>query len=38
VAKIATGAAVQVPLFINPGDLVKLDVRVGGQYIERVQK
>jgi elongation factor P len=37
-AKIQTGAIIQVPLFINPGDWVKLDTRVGGQYIERVQK
>lgn len=37
-AKIATGATIQVPLFINVGDCVKLDTRVGGQYIERVQK
>jgi len=37
-AKIQTGATIQVPLFINPGDWVKLDTRVGGQYIERVQK
>lgn len=37
-ATIATGATIQVPLFINPGDWVKLDTRAGGQYIERVQK
>ena len=36
-AKIDTGANVQVPLFINVGDWVKIDTRVD-QYVERVQK
>lgn len=36
-ATIDTGAAVQVPLFINKGDWVKIDTR-NGQYVERVQK
>ncbi|MFA5060447.1 MAG: elongation factor P [Candidatus Omnitrophota bacterium] len=36
-AKIATGATVQVPLFINPGEWVKIDTRTD-QYVERVQK
>lgn len=36
-ATIDTGATVQVPLFINKGDGVKIDTR-NGQYVERVQK
>ena len=36
-AKIATGASVQVPLFVNQGDWVKIDTR-SGQYVERIQK
>ena len=36
-ATIDTGAAVQVPLFIDKGDWVKIDTRTG-QYVERVQK
>ncbi len=34
-AEIETGAVVQVPLFINTGDKVKIDTRTG-DYIERV--
>lgn len=34
-AEIDTGAIVQVPLFINIGDKIKIDTRTGG-YIERV--
>ncbi len=34
-AKIATGATVQVPLFINTGDRIKIDTRTGG-YLTRV--
>jgi len=38
-AKVDTGATVQVPLFINQGDWIKIDTRSGdGQYVERVQK
>ena len=38
-AKIDTGASVQVPLFINIGDWVKIDTRDGqGLYVERVNK
>lgn len=33
-AKIETGATIQVPLFINEGDRIKVDTRTGG-YIER---
>ncbi len=34
-ATLETGATIQVPLFINEGDVVKVDTRTG-QYIERV--
>ena len=34
-AEIETGASIQVPLFINEGDTIKVDTRTGG-YIERV--
>lgn len=33
-AQIESGAIIQVPLFINPGDTIKVDTR-NGQYIER---
>ncbi len=33
-ATLETGAAIKVPLFINPGDMVKGDTRTGA-YIER---
>ena len=36
-AKIQTGASIQVPLFINVEDWIKIDTR-NGQYVERVQK
>jgi elongation factor P len=35
-AQVETGATVNVPLFINEGDLLKIDTRTGG-YIERVK-
>jgi elongation factor P len=34
-AKISTGATINVPLFINEGDIVKIDTR-SGEYLERV--
>ncbi|HDD35170.1 MAG TPA: elongation factor P, partial [Candidatus Desulfofervidus auxilii] len=34
-AKLETGAVVQVPLFINEGDIVRIDTRTG-EYVERV--
>jgi len=34
-AKVETGASVQVPLFINEGDVLKVDTRTG-IYVERV--
>ena len=36
-AKIANGYEIQVPLFINQGDVVKIDTRTG-EYAERVSK
>lgn len=35
-AEIDTGATIQVPLFVNAGDWIKVDTRTGG-YIERVR-
>jgi elongation factor P len=35
-AKVETGATVNVPLFINEGDKIKVDTRTGS-YIERVK-
>ena len=34
-AEVDTGAIVQVPLFVNEGDKIKLDTRTG-EYVERV--
>ncbi|OPX19696.1 MAG: elongation factor P [Desulfobacca sp. 4484_104] len=36
-ATLETGAPIQVPLFIEEGDVVKIDTRTGG-YIERVKQ
>ena len=33
-AKLETGLTIQVPLFINEGDIIKVDTRTGG-YLER---
>lgn len=35
-AKVETGAMVNVPLFINEGDVIRVDTR-SGQYLERVK-
>jgi elongation factor P len=35
-AKVETGAMVNVPLFINEGDMIKVDTR-SGNYLERVK-
>lgn len=35
-AKVETGATVNVPLFLNEGDVIKIDTRTG-DYIERVK-
>ena len=37
VATIETGAEVRVPLFINTGDIIRIDTRTG-VYLERVKK
>lgn len=34
-AEIETGASIQVPLFVDEGDTIKIDTRTGG-YVERV--
>ena len=34
-ATLETGAVVRVPIFINEGDLIRIDTRVG-EYLERV--
>ena len=36
-AKIQTGAIIQVPLFVDVGDEVKIDTR-SGDYVERVKR
>ncbi|MBQ8646988.1 MAG: elongation factor P [Oscillospiraceae bacterium] len=36
-AKVETGAEIRVPLFINEGDLIRIDTRTG-EYMERVNK
>jgi elongation factor P len=36
-ATIETGMEVRVPLFVNQGDLIKIDTR-DGSYVERVKK
>jgi elongation factor P len=35
-AKLETGMTIQVPLFVNEGDILKIDTRTG-KYIERVK-
>jgi elongation factor P len=35
-AKLETGHVVQVPLFINEGDVLKIDTR-SGEYLERAK-
>ncbi len=35
-AKVETGATVNVPLFINEGDIIRVDTR-SGEYLERVK-
>jgi elongation factor P len=34
-ATLETGASIQVPLFVNEGDLIKVDTRTG-EYVERI--
>ena len=35
-ATLETGAAIKVPLFINEGDVIKIDTRTS-EYLQRVQ-
>ncbi len=35
-ATLETGAIINVPLFVNPGDKIRVDTR-SGQYVERVK-
>ena len=37
VASVETGASIQVPIFVNEGDLLRIDSRTG-EYIERVKE
>jgi len=37
VAKLETGAKVSVPLFVNEGDIIRVNTETG-QYVERVEK
>jgi len=37
IVKIETGAEVSVPLFINEGDIVRINTQTG-QYTERIEK
>ncbi|MFA5561332.1 MAG: elongation factor P [Eubacteriales bacterium] len=34
-ATLETGATIKVPIFINEGDLIRIDTREGGSYLER---
>jgi elongation factor P len=36
-AKLANGVMVQVPPFVNQGELVRVDPRDGGKYLERAK-
>jgi elongation factor P len=35
--KVETGATIQVPLFVNESDVIKIDTRTG-DYVERVKQ
>jgi elongation factor P len=37
-AKIETGGTVNVPIFVNEGDMIKVDTRDGGSYVSRLTK
>ena len=37
-AKLDCGATVGVPLFVNEGDMIRVDTREGGSYVSRVSK
>lgn len=34
-ATVETGAVIKVPIFINEGDVIRIDTREGGSYLER---
>ncbi len=36
-AKMSTGAIVNVPMFLNEGEMIRIDTRTG-EYVERVKK
>ncbi|HEX9584309.1 MAG TPA: elongation factor P, partial [Gammaproteobacteria bacterium] len=36
-ATVETGATIKVPLFVNEGELVKIDTRTG-EYVSRVKE
>lgn len=35
-ATVETGVTINVPLFVNIGDIIKIDTREGGEYLSRV--
>lgn len=35
-ATVETGAVIQVPLYLNQGDMIKVDTRDGGKFVSRV--
>lgn len=37
-ATLSTGKTIQVPLFVEEGEWLKIDTRDGGSYVERVKK
>jgi elongation factor P len=37
-ATLSTGKVINVPLFVEQGELLKIDTRDGGSYVERVKK
>jgi elongation factor P len=36
-AKLDTGATINVPIFVNEGELLKVDTREGGSYVSRLK-
>jgi elongation factor P len=36
-ATVETGAIIQVPIFVNEGDMLRIDTR-NGEYVERVKE
>ncbi len=37
-AKVSTGGTVQVPLFVNAGDIIRINTAENFSYVERVKK